>query len=100
MRVFVFALLAVAGGAVLGVPIQDDVDEEEFSGAGSSVVANLQEQVKGLLEHRRSLDKELDTIKIANQIELTALREEIENLRWVQNKFPLVLFFVLPCGCY
>jgi hypothetical protein len=82
MRVFVFALLAVA---VVGVPIQDDADEEEFSGAGSSVVANLQEQVKGLLEHRRALDKELDTIKIANQIELTALREEIENLRCVRK---------------
>jgi len=67
-------------GSCVGVPVHED--EEEFSGAGSNLLADLQEQIKALVEQRSFLDKQLDTIKIANQIELTALREEIENLRY------------------
>jgi malate synthase len=79
----VSALVLLLVGAAVCVPIQDDVDEEDFSGAASNLIANLQEQIKDLQDRRAVVDKELDTIKIANQIELTALREEIENLRYI-----------------
>ncbi|CAB3364039.1 Hypothetical predicted protein [Cloeon dipterum] len=81
LRISVLLCAALTIGASLGNSVPFYNDDDEFSGASSNLQTNLQEQIKALVEHRKQLDKELDTIKIANQIELTALREEIESLR-------------------
>jgi peptidoglycan hydrolase CwlO-like protein len=47
----------------------------------TSTIDALQQQVRGLMEHRATVDKTIDSLKISNQKEVSSLKEEIENLR-------------------
>lgn len=46
-----------------------------------STINELQEQVRGLMDHRAVMDKAIDNLKISNQKEVSSLKEEIDNLR-------------------